>query len=188
MKNDEFERLLDLYLKGRLSARQKAELEQQLDDFHQPESIQHEFNEHHADDLLKRIKTKISLRTTSAGAVNLRETSADAVNHTQPRSRSWMPMAAAVIVASVAASLAIFWNLEVTQVASKKILDDGTHRVAQRQLYIKLCRLYHHRPAGDAQRGSIIRSRKECTTSIYHSLRPICCPRVRYQLQYQNKR
>lgn len=107
MKNDEFERLLDLYLKGRLSARQKAELERQLDEFQRPDNAPREFNQQHADDLWKRIVTKTH-------------------NDKPSRGRMWIPIAAAIAVATVAASLALIWNNERTELANKKILTDGT--------------------------------------------------------------
>lgn len=108
MKNEEFDKLLDLYLKGRLSVAQKKELEKQLDEFH-ISGTPPEFNREHEDGLWKRIASK--------------------TGHTQTRRRKgkmWAPIAAALIVAMVAVSLALLWNSEVTQLANKRILDDGT--------------------------------------------------------------
>ena len=108
MKTDEFERLLDLYLKGRLSASQKADMERQLDDLHRSNNPHRELDQQTATDLWKRIVAK------KASSVK------------PSRNRTWIPMAAAIVVASVAAALALFWNNESTQLASKRILEDGT--------------------------------------------------------------
>ncbi|MEI9917329.1 MAG: FecR domain-containing protein [Bacteroidota bacterium] len=105
MKIDEIERLLDLYLKGRLSATQKTRLEDHLDEFQHPEKADHEFNEQHADELWKKISAKTTL--------------------TQPRRTSWIPIAAALAVVALAIAIAWSWNNN-TGLANKLILSDGT--------------------------------------------------------------
>lgn len=106
MKNDDFERLLDLYLKGRLPASKKAELEKQLDEFKKTDGIPYEFNEQHASDLWRKI---------SAGTE-------------VPKSPRWsfMPIAAVLAIAGIAALLTLVWNRASDQHAGKKILADGT--------------------------------------------------------------
>jgi transmembrane sensor len=106
MKNDEFERLLDLYLKGRLSAAQKTRLEKQLDEFRHPGSQHHEFNEHHAGELWKRISAK---------------TGDDKSYRTR-----WAPIAAAIALIGLAIAIGVSWNLSRTDLANKRILDDGS--------------------------------------------------------------
>src|ERR1041385_8071272 len=106
MKNDEFERWLDLYLKGRLSAAQKTRLEKQLEEFQHPNKGDHEFNEQHADDLWKRISAKTS--------------------DSKPSRNWWIPIAAAIAVVVLAIAIALSWDHNKTELANKIILDDGT--------------------------------------------------------------
>ena len=106
MKNDEFERLLDLYLKGRLSASQKTRLEKQLDEFQHPDKQHHEFNQQHADDLWKRIAAK----TTES----------------KPGGTRWIPIAAAIALVGLAIAITLSWNYNRTDLANKLILDDGS--------------------------------------------------------------
>ena len=106
MKNDEFERLLDLYLKGRLSATQKAQLEKQLEEFKNPNRQPHEFNQEHADELWTRISKK--------------------TGETKPHETRWIPFAAAIALVGLAIAIALSWNYDTTRLANKLILDDGT--------------------------------------------------------------
>jgi transmembrane sensor len=106
MKNDEFERLLDLYLKGRLSNDQKTRLEQQLEEFQHPKKQAHEFTGQDADELWDRI----SART------------ADTNFH---RTR-WIPIAAAVALIGLAIAIALSWKHDAMRLTNKLILDDGT--------------------------------------------------------------
>lgn len=106
MKTEEFERLLDLYLKGRLSATQKSELEKQLEEFQHPKREQHEFNVQHADQLWKRISAKTV--------------------ETQPRGIRWVQIAAAIALIGLALAIALSWEHDSTRLANKLILDDGT--------------------------------------------------------------
>jgi ferric-dicitrate binding protein FerR (iron transport regulator) len=109
MKNDDLDnlnRLLDLYLKGRLSATQKKLLEQQLDNTKRRDNDKPlEFNQQHEDELWKRISAKTIDNTG--------------------RNRNWFPMAAAILVATIAAIAATVWNYTDT-LSNKIILDDGT--------------------------------------------------------------
>ena len=106
MKNEEFERLLDLYLKGRLSPTQKTLLEKQLEEFQHPQKEDHEFNDQHADNLWK----KISAQTTD----------------THSRGNSWIPIAATIAVVGLAIIFIWSWNGNRTDLANKLILPDGT--------------------------------------------------------------
>lgn len=106
MKNEEFERLLDLYLKGRLSATQKTQLEKQLEEFQHPNRQPLEFNEHHADEMWQRISAK--------------------TGDVQPRRVRWIPVAAAIALVALAIAIAWSWNQNNDRLANKIILDDGT--------------------------------------------------------------
>jgi transmembrane sensor len=111
MKNDDLdnlEKLLDLYLKGRLSATQKTRLEKQLEDIRKPgQSEPLEFNQEQQDHLWKRISAKT-------------------IDKEKGRARSWAPLAAAILVATIAAIVMTVWNYDNMQRANKLILDDGT--------------------------------------------------------------
>jgi transmembrane sensor len=106
MKNDEFERLLDLYLKGRLSATQKTRLEKQLEEFQHPNKQPHEFNKQHADELWMRISAKTA--------------------DTKPRAKKWTPIAAAIALIGLTIAIALTWSRETPPLANKLILADGT--------------------------------------------------------------
>jgi ferric-dicitrate binding protein FerR (iron transport regulator) len=114
MNSEEFDKLLDLYLKGRLSAAQKAEMERLLDEYKKPDGPELEFNPRHADDLWKKIDAKT--RPGPAAA--------------QPPlffSRPWMAAAAAILVAAVAAVFLFVWsNPGYPRSSNKTILPDGT--------------------------------------------------------------
>jgi ferric-dicitrate binding protein FerR (iron transport regulator) len=107
MNSEDFEKLLDLYLKGRLSASQKARLEKQLDEFAKPDEKPYEFTARDADKLWDRIDQK----TASAPS---------------RRGWSWMPIAAAIAIAGLATLFATFWNNDVYRDPNKVILSDGT--------------------------------------------------------------
>jgi len=111
MKNeeseDDFKRTLDLYLKGRLSTDQKAELEKQLDDFRKEDATPLEFNQQHADDLWKKISAKTEPTRNNHGKL-------------------WIWAAAAVIFTSVAVLLTLSWNPDRREISNKVILTDGT--------------------------------------------------------------
>ncbi|HMJ70504.1 MAG TPA: FecR family protein [Cyclobacteriaceae bacterium] len=106
MISEDFEKLLDLYLKGRLSAKQKAQLEKLLDDFQAKGGEPYEFTGRDADHLWKRIDAGTTVKKS--------------------RTWPWIPMAAAIIIACTAALFALFWNLETPQLSNKIILSDGT--------------------------------------------------------------
>jgi len=111
MKKDEFEDdfqiLLDLYLKGRLSATQKAQLERQLDAFNKNDEPPHEFTEPHIDEMWKRIDAKTS-------------------RHVSPRRVNWIAIAAAVILTGGAVLFTLSWNKRSSQSSDKLILADGS--------------------------------------------------------------
>ncbi|HZY82823.1 MAG TPA: FecR domain-containing protein [Cyclobacteriaceae bacterium] len=110
MNSDEFDKLLDLYLKGRLSATQKAELEKLLDEYQKPEGPKMDFTQDDATRLWKRIEEK----TRPADSQ-------------RPSRWPWMPMAAALLLATFAAVLVVFWNAgSNTQLSNKTILPDGS--------------------------------------------------------------
>lgn len=111
MKNDdlekEFKKRLDLYNKGRLPAREKAQLDAQLEDFKKQDATPLEFTQKHSDDLWKKI-------------------SAQTINKKTSRGRIWVSVAAAIIFASVAALMILSWYHDTTQLSNKVILEDGT--------------------------------------------------------------
>jgi ferric-dicitrate binding protein FerR (iron transport regulator) len=107
MISEDFEKLLDLYLKGRLSATQKAQLEKQLDEFQKKGEQPYEFTGQDADQLWKRIDAK---------------TTAEKRSRTWP----WIPMAAAILIAGIAALFTLFWDTDSPQLSNKIILSDGT--------------------------------------------------------------
>ncbi len=111
MKNEEFEddfkRVLDLYLKGRLSARQKMQVEKQLDEFKKKDEAPYEFNQQHADDLWGRISAKT-------------------IEKQPGNNRFWISVAAAVVFVSAAVLLTLSWNYDAIDPSNKVILADGT--------------------------------------------------------------
>ena len=108
MNSEDFEKLLDLYLKGRLPATQKAEMEKVLDEYKKPGGPALEFSPQDAERLWKRIDERTGAEKPT-------------------RSWSWIPMAAALLVATFTALFALFWNAsENPQQANKTILPDGT--------------------------------------------------------------
>lgn len=104
---DDFKRQLDLYLKGRLSASQKALFEKQLDDFKKEDPAPYEFNQQQSDDLWKKISAQTIDKETS-------------------RRRLWIPLAAAMAFIAVTGVLIFSWTSNKTQLSDKVILEDGT--------------------------------------------------------------
>jgi len=111
MKNDDLEKdlknRLDLYLKGRLPASEKAKLDQQLEDFKKQSPTPIEFTPKHSDDLWKKI-------------------SAQTIDKKSKPGRIWISVAAAIVFASVAVLMIISWDQETSQLSNKVILKDGT--------------------------------------------------------------
>lgn len=111
MKNagsdDDFKKLLGLYLKGRLSGSQKAQIEKQLDEFKKQDPTPYEFTQAHSDELWKKI-------------------SAETIDKPRRSGRIWISVAAAVLFASTSVMLILSWNHDATQLSNKVILQDGT--------------------------------------------------------------
>lgn len=111
MKNvdfeDDFKKQLDLYLKGRLSASEKAQFEKQLDEFTKADPTPYEFNQQHSDDLWKKI-------------------SSETIDKKSNRGRTWISVAASIIFTSVAVLLILSWNRGESTLANKVILKDGS--------------------------------------------------------------
>lgn len=109
MKNDEFEdelnKALDLYSKGRLSSEKKAQLDKELDEMNL--NNQFEFTVHDLDQGWKKLDVKTRV---SAPA----------------KSRNWIPIAAAVVITAAAALLTIWWNRDNSNSSDKLILADGS--------------------------------------------------------------
>jgi transmembrane sensor len=107
MISEDFQKLLELQDKGRLSATQKAQLDKMLEEFHTGEQP----GEFSGDlpDLWKRID---SGRTADR-------------SHRQSHF-GWLPIAAAIALAGMTALFALFWNSGNSPVSNKIILSDGT--------------------------------------------------------------
>lgn len=100
---EDFEKLLELYLKGRLSASQKAEMEKMLDEF-KAEGQPHDFTQQEIDAVWNRID-------------------AETAPPKPLRPWSWIPIAAAIAVIAAGSLIAIFWSRAPSD---KIILSDGT--------------------------------------------------------------
>jgi len=111
MKNEDLEKdfknRLDLYLKGRLPASEKAKLDQQLEDFKKQDPRPIEFTSKHSDDLWKKI-------------------SAQTIDKKSKPGRVWISVAAAIVFASAAVLMILSWNHDTSQLSNKVILKDGT--------------------------------------------------------------
>jgi len=107
MKNEEFEKLLDLYNKGRLSPTQKTRLDKQLDEFKKSGEPSFEFNQQHSDDLWKRISKQTGIDKPA-------------------RRRPWIFVAAATIATCVAVLFALSRYNNNFRPSEKLILNDGT--------------------------------------------------------------
>lgn len=105
---DKVKMLLDLYLKGRLSAREQARMDKHLDDFQKHDGESYDFNQKHQDDLWKRIAAK----TTETSNNN--------------RRRPWIWMAAAIVLTSVGVLITLSWNPDKPRLSNKIFLNDGT--------------------------------------------------------------
>lgn len=108
MKNEESEdylkKRIDLYLKGRLSAREKATMDQQLEALKKSDPTPYDFNQ-------QEVWKKVSAET---------------INKTNHRGRLWIWFAAAIVFAGVAALLTLSWNPQKKELSNKIILTDGT--------------------------------------------------------------
>lgn len=106
MTLEDLEKWLDLYLKGRLPAKQKADMDNLLDDLHQERETPHDFTQGDVD----RLWTRIDARTTPAKA---------------NRSWRWLAVAAAIAVVAAASVVASLWFGD-SYSSEKIILADGT--------------------------------------------------------------
>jgi transmembrane sensor len=108
---EDFEKLLDLYLKGRLSAKQKAEMEKLLDELNKDggKNVEapYEFTQQDADKLWNRIDAK----TMPAKVTRIQQ---------------WLPMAAVIAVVAVASLVTLLWLRDNHHPSNKIILADGS--------------------------------------------------------------
>jgi ferric-dicitrate binding protein FerR (iron transport regulator) len=103
MNSEDFEKLVDLYHKGRLTATQKAEFESKLETFH----TNTDPGEFDVEKGLANLDTRETVTRTFGSWI-------------------WMPIAAAIAIAGMATLFTVFWNEEGSQLSNKIILTDGT--------------------------------------------------------------
>lgn len=104
---EDLEKLLDLYEKGRLSAKQKADMDKLLDEFKTNRDSPHEFTQRDADKLWNRIDAETKATKMVA-------------------TRRWLPVAAVIAVVAAASVIALLLFRSDGQPSDKIILADGT--------------------------------------------------------------